>query len=136
MRYTSWKCKGDIDPYNSDIPTGTKCTTNCPAWRELGGEPFVLESTCVEGNQWTNTKPSTPAFRALPYATTIYNTPDMEDMVCGCQDLGPFDYNPNNLEEAELVCTEPKDFNATGGWNLTTTDRCDLFCNNGGYLLF
>merc|ERR1719327_1144628 len=52
-------------------------------------------------------------------------------MVCGCQDVGPFDYNPNNEDLAELVCTggEPKDFDAPGGWNFTTTDRCDLFCN-------
>jgi len=135
VRYTSWKCEGGINPYNSDIPTGTTCTTTCPAWRGLGGEPFVLESTCVEGNQWTDTKTLTqgltPAFRALPYATTIYNTPDMEDMVCGCRDLGPFNYNPNNPNEgAKLVCTggNQKDFDAP--WNLTTTDRCDLFCNN------
>ena len=141
MRYTSWKCEGGINPYNSDIPTGTTCTTTCPAWRGLGGEPFVLESTCVEGNQWTNTKTLTqgltPAFRALPYATTIYNTPDMDDMVCGCRDLGPFNYNPNNPNEgAKLVCTggNQKDFDAP--WNLTTTDRCNLFCNNGGSLLF
>jgi len=137
VRYTSWKCEGGINPYISDIPTGTKCTTTCPAWRE------TLESRCVAGNQWTKTigtKPSTgvqppsvessAAFRALPYATTIYNTPDMEDMVCGCQDLGPFDYNPNNFTEAKLVCTgrEPKNFDAP--WTLTTTDRCDLFCND------
>ena len=142
MRYTSWKCDGGINPYISDIPTGTKCTTTCPAWRE------TLESRCVAGNQWTKTigtKPSTgvqppsvessAAFRALPYATTIYNTPDMEDMVCGCQDLGPFDYNPNNFTEAKLVCTgrERKNFDAP--WSLTTTDRCDLFCNDGGSLL-
>merc|ERR1711936_942786 len=24
---------------------------------------------------------------------------------------------------------EPKDFDAGEGWNFTTTDRCDLFCN-------
>jgi len=129
VRYTSWKC-GDIDPYNSDIPTGTTCTTTCPAWRGLE----VLESTCVEGNQWTNTKvqwESPVGFRALPYATTIYNTPDMDDMVCGCRDLGPFNYNPNNPSEgAELVCTGGKDKNFDAPWNLTTTDRCDLFCNN------
>ena len=72
----------------------------------------------------------------LPYATTIYNTPDMEDMICGCQDVGPFDYNPNNEDLAELVCRggEAKNFDATDGWNFTTTDRCDLFCNQGGLL--
>jgi len=55
----------------------------------------------------------------------------MEDMVCGCQNVGPFDYNPNNEDLAELVCRggEPKDFDAPDGWNFTTTDRCDLFCN-------
>lgn len=132
MRYSSWTCEGDLNPYETDIPSGTKCTTSCPAWRGLGDEPLVLESTCVEGNQWTSTRPSQPfGVRALPYVTPIYNTPDMEDMVCGCQDVGPFDYNPNNEDLAELVCTggEPKDFDAPGGWNFTTTDRCDLFCN-------
>jgi len=132
VRYSSWTCEGDLNPYETDIPSGTKCTTSCPAWRGLGDEPLVLESTCVEGNQWTSTRPSQPfGVRALPYVTPIYNTPDMEDMVCGCQDVGPFDYNPNNEDLAELVCTggEPKDFDAPGGWNFTTTDRCDLFCN-------
>ena len=134
VRYSSWTCEGDLNPYETDIPSGTKCTTSCPAWRGLGDEPLVLESTCVEGNQWTSTRPSQPfGVRALPYVTPIYNTPDMEDMVCGCQDVGPFDYNPNNEDLAELVCTggEPKDFDAPGGWNFTTTDRCDLFCNQG-----
>ena len=139
VRYSSWTCEGDLNPYETDIPSGTKCTTSCPAWRGLGDEPLVLESTCVEGNQWTSTRPSQPfGVRALPYVTPIYNTPDMEDMVCGCQDVGPFDYNPNNEDLAELVCTggEPKDFDAPGGWNFTTTDRCDLFCNQGrGFFL-
>ena len=137
MRYTSWNCDGDINPYNSDIPSGTKCTMTCPAWRGVENEPFILESTCLEGNQWTNTRPSNLAgSRALPYANPIYNTPDMEDMVCGCQNVGPFDYNPNNEDLAELVCTggEPKDFDAGEGWNFTTTDRCDLFCNQGAWV--
>jgi len=134
VRYALWECDGDINPYNSDIPSGTKCTTTCPAWRGLEDEPLVLESTCVEGDQWTSTRPSEsdlPELRVSPYATTIYNTPDMDDMVCGCQNVGPFDYNPNNEELAELVCRggQPKDFDAPGGWNFTTTDRCDLFCN-------
>ena len=136
MRYALWKCDGDINPYESDIPSGTKCTTTCPAWRGLEDEPLVLESTCVEGNQWTSTRPSDsdlPVLRVSPYATTIYNTPVMDDMVCGCQNVGPFDYNPNNEDLAELVCRggEPKDFDSPDGWNFTTTDRCDLFCNQG-----
>ena len=140
MRYAFWKCDEDINPYDSDIPSGTKCTTTCPAWRGLEDNPLVLESTCVEGNQWTSTRPSEldPLLtRVLPYATTIYNTPDMEDMVCGCQNVGPFDYNPNNEDLAELVCRggEPKDFDDPKGWNFTTTDRCDLFCNQGWSLL-
>jgi len=134
VRYALWECDGDINPYDSDIPSGTKCTTTCPAWRGLEDEPLVLESTCVEGSQWTSTRPSDsdlPVLRVSPYATTIYNTPDMDDMVCGCQNVGPFDYNPNNEELAELVCRggQPKDFDAPGGWSFTTTDRCDLFCN-------
>ena len=134
VRYALWKCNGDINPYNSEIPSGTKCTTTCPAWRGLEDESLVLESTCVEGNRWTSTKPSQHlGLRVMPYATTIYNTPDMEDMVCGCQNIGPFDYNPNNEDLAELLCRggEPKDFDSPGGWNFTTTDRCDLFCNQG-----
>ena len=135
VRFAFWKCEGEINPYDSDIPSGTKCTTTCPAWRGLEDEPLVLESTCVEGNQWTSTRPSQSpvSSRVLPYATTIYNTPDMEDIVCGCQDVGPFDYNPNNEDLAELVCRggEAKDFDAADGWNFTTTDRCDLFCNQG-----
>ena len=133
MRYASWQCDGGINPYDSEIPSGTKCTTTCPAWRGLEDEPLVLESTCVEGNQWTSTRPSNPlGFQA----TTIYNTPDMEDMVCGCQNVGPFDYNPNKEEQAEVVCRggEPKDFDAPGGWNFTTADRCNLFCNQGTYV--
>ena len=55
VRYSSWTCEGDLNPYETDIPSGTKCTTSCPAWRGLGDEPLVLESTCVEGNQWTST---------------------------------------------------------------------------------
>jgi len=132
VRYSSWGCEGSLNPYDSEIPSSTRCTTTCPAWRGLGDEPLVLESTCVEGNEWTTTRPSqSPGFRALPYATTIYNTPDMDDMVCGCQDVGPFDYNPNNEDLAELVCRgrRQKDFDIPGGWNFTTTDRCDLFCN-------
>ena len=169
MRYAFWECDGDINPYDSDIPSGTKCTTTCPAWRGFEDDPLVLESTCVEGNQWTSTRPTLvpstkptfrpivsptprptgpqrpiptstqgpPLTRVLPYATTIYNTPDMEDMVCGCQNVGPFDYNPNNEDLAELVCRggEPKDFDAPKGWNFTTTDRCDLFCNQGWSLI-
>ena len=137
MRYASWNCEGEINPYESEIPSGTKCTTTCPAWRGLADQPLVLESTCLEGNQWTSTRPSLsdlPALRVLPYA--IYNTPEMDDMVCGCENVGPFDYNPNNEDLAELVCSggEPKDFDAPGGWNFTTTDRCDLFCNQGAWV--
>ena len=64
-----------------------------------------------------------------------YNTP--KDMVCGCQNVGPFDYNPNNEDLAELVCKggQPKDFDAPEGWNFTTADRCNIFCNQGGFLL-
>ena len=140
MRYALWECDGHIDPYNSKIPSGTKCTSTCPIWRGFEGRPLVLESTCVEGNQWTSTRPSksdTPVLRLSPYDFTVYNTPDLGDMICGCQDVGPFDYNPNTEDEAELLCTggQPKNFDAPGGWNLTTTDRCDFFCNKGKYIL-
>jgi len=53
-------------------------------------------------------------------------------MVCGCQEVGTFHYDPNLEPGAEMVCRggARKHFQAEEGWSLTTEDHCDLWCSH------
>lgn len=125
--YARWEC-GDLDPYTSSIPIGTVCTVSCPTWKEV-----TFQSVCMRGGSWTPSTPSTSPVSLGYSATTVVNTPDQEDMVCGCKEVGPFNYDPNDEIGAEMVCrgsSRNKDFKAEGGWSLSTTDHCDLWCSH------
>jgi len=52
-------------------------------------------------------------------------------MTCGCQDVGPFNYDPNAEDGATFICRNwsPDKYSQEGGWTITTSDRCDLYCN-------
>jgi len=125
--YARWEC-GEVDPYTSSIPLGTVCTVSCPTWKEV-----TFQSQCMRGGTWTPSTPTTSSVSLGYSATTVVNTPDQEDMVCGCREIGAFNYDPNDEVGAEMVCrgsSRNKDFKAAGGWSLTTTDHCDLWCSH------
>merc|ERR1719233_2462350 len=121
--YARWSC-GDIDPYSSSIPVGTTCSVSCASWAES-----PLESTCLKNGKWSPTV--SPARRSLTYLAP-YPTPDQPDMVCGCEEVGPFKYNPNDEEGAEFVCQgwEPQRYDKEDGWTIKNSDHCELFCSN------
>ena len=133
--HARWSCMDDINPYTTRIPVGTVCSTTCPAWKGPGEKPLSVQSTCLESGKWSQTQPS--AGRSLAYAGSgSYATPDQPDMVCGCQDVGPFNYDPNSEDGATFVCRgwEAEQYKKAGGWNITNSDRCDLYCNYGKLL--
>merc|ERR1712013_77314 len=120
--YARWSC-GDIDPYSSSIPVGTTCSVSCASWAES-----PLQSTWVKNGKWSAT---TSPVRSLTYLAP-YPTPDQPDMVCGCQDVGPFKYDPNDEEGAEFVCQgwEADRYKKEEGWTIKNSDHCELFCSN------
>jgi len=125
--YARWEC-GDLDPYTSSVPLGTVCTVSCPTWKEV-----TFQSVCMRGGSWTPSTPSNNPVSLAYSSTTVVNTPDQVDMVCGCKEVGPFKYDPNDEFGAEMVCrgsSRNKDFKAVGGWSLSTTDHCDLWCSH------
>ena len=126
--YARWTCK-DVDPYSVDIQVGTVCSTSCANWKDS-----TLQSTCLQNGIWSQTNP--PAGRALGYAA-YYPTPDQPDMECGCPPVGPFTYDPNTEEGAEFSCLGWGDdqYKKDGGWTIKNSDRCELFCNNGKFIL-
>ena len=83
VRYTRWTC-GDLDPYTTDIPSDTTCTSTCPAWLGFRGQALALTSTCQADRKWSYTLPSNKRGRALE----TYATPDQPDSVCGCKVCG------------------------------------------------
>ena len=126
--FARWKC-GDVDPYSTTIPVGTICSTSCPSWKDS-----TLQSTCLLNGKWSPTKPASGAQRTFGYSAS-YPTPDQPDMVCGCEDVGPFTYDPNTEDGAEFVCQGwgPEQYKKAGGWTIKNTDQCDLFCSNGRF---
>merc|ERR1711962_31317 len=125
--YARWEC-GDLNPYTSSVPVGTVCSVSCPIWKEV-----TFQSKCMRGGTWTPSTPSTHTVSLGYSTTTVVNSPDQEDMECGCVEVGPFKYDPNDEIGAEMVCrggTRNKDFKAAGGWSLTTSDHCDLWCSH------
>ena len=126
--YARWTCPG-IDPYSSSTPVGTTCTASCSAWAES-----PLQSTCQRNGRWTPTVASSRRRSLLTYGAA-YPTPEQPDMVCGCQEVGPFMYDPNDEDGAEFVCQgwEPERFKSEEGWTIKTSDRCELFCSNGKF---
>ena len=129
-RYARWNC-GDIDPYSTAVPLNTICSISCPSWKDT-----KLQSTCLQSGKWSSTEPPLGSERSLGYAAS-YPTPDQPDMVCGCQKVGPFTYDPNSELGAEFVCHgwEARQYEKAGGWTITNKDRCDLYCSNGEYFI-
>jgi len=123
--YARWEC-GDIDPYSSATPVGTTCFATCASW-----EDSPLQSTCLRNGKWSSTKASSDSQRTLGYSAP-YPTPDQPDMVCGCEAVGPFTYDPNTEAGAEFVCQgwEADRYSAEGGWTIKNNDICELFCSN------
>ena len=121
-QYARWTC-GDHDPYTTEIPVGTTCSTTCAAWKES-----TIKSTCLKNGKWSAT--------ALLSYSASYPTPEQPDMECGCQEVGPFNYDPNTEVGAEFVCKgrDSDDYKKVGGWTIKTSDNCQLFCSNGKML--
>merc|ERR1711892_763091 len=125
VEYARWECP-DFDPYSADIAVGTTCSTTCPSW-----EDSTLQSTCLKNGKWSATGPPDNSFRGLGYSAP-YPTPDQPDMECGCQEVGPYNYNPNDENGAMFVCQgwRPEQYKKAGGWSIKNSDKCDLFCSN------
>ena len=126
FQYARWQCEGGVNPYTTHIPVGTVCSTTCPSWKD------PVKSTCLQNGKWSPSQPSSA--RNLGYAgSASYATPDQPDMVCGCQEVGPFNYDPNSEDGASFVCRgwEDEQYKKPGGWTITNSDRCDLHCNHG-----
>ena len=75
------------------------------------------------------------ARRSLGYAAS-YPTPDLPDMECGCQEVGPFNYDPNTETGAQFLCDgrDANEYKKAGGWSIKNTDKCELFCSEGRLL--
>ena len=127
-QYSRWNCGGELNPYTTEIPVGTTCSATCPAWKDS-----TLQSTCLRNGKWSGTAPS--ARRILGYAAS-YPTPDLPDMECGCQEVGPFNYDPNTESGAHFVCDgrDQDEYKKAGGWTIKNTDKCELFCSDGRLL--
>merc|ERR1711892_524808 len=125
VEYARWECP-DFDPYSAVIPVGTTCSTTCPSW-----EDSTLQSTCLKNGKWSATAPPGNPFRGFGY-TAPYPTPDQPDMECGCLEVGPYNYDPNDENGAVFVCQgwRPEQYKKAGGWTIKKSDRCDLFCSN------
>ena len=129
VQYARWTC-GDLNPYTTPIPVGTVCSTACASWKGPGGRSLTVQSTCLPAGRWSSAQPSSG--RNLGYAGS-FSSPDEEDMTCGCQDIGPYNYDPNAEDGATFICRNwsPDKYSQAGGWTITTSDRCDLYCNYG-----
>jgi len=125
VEYARWECP-DFDPYSAVIPVGTTCSTTCPSW-----EDSTLQSTCLKNGKWSATAPPGNPFRGFGY-TAPYPTPDQPDMECGCLEVGPYNYDPNDENGAVFVCQgwRPEQYKKAGGWTIKKSDKCDLFCSN------
>ena len=125
-QYARWSC-GDIDPYSSSVPVGTTCSASCSSWPDS-----PLQSTCLRNGRWSPTVALSSPRTILPYLAP-YPTPDQPDMVCGCQEVGPFMYDPNDEDGARFACQgwEPERYKEDEGWTIKNTDQCELFCSNG-----
>ena len=124
-KFARWSCDNkNINPYESAIPVGTICSATCPAWKA------PVQSTCLQNGHWSPTQPSSG--RSLGYAG-LYATPDEPDILCGCQEVGPFNYDPNSEDGATFVCRgwNGEQYKKVEGWSITSTDKCDLYCNKG-----
>merc|ERR1711892_871520 len=53
-------------------------------------------------------------------------------MECGCLEVGPYNYDPNDENGAVFVCQgwRPEQYKKAGGWTIKKSDKCDLFCSN------
>merc|ERR1711892_691723 len=125
VEYARWECP-DFDPYSAVIPVGTTCSTTCPSWQDS-----TLQSTCLKNGKWSATAPPSNPFRGFGY-TAPYPTPDQPDMECGCLEVGPYNYDPNDENGAVFVCQgwRPEQYKKAGGWSIKKSDKCDLFCSN------
>jgi len=123
VEYARWTCR-EVDPYSSNIPEGTTCTASCPTWKFS-----ALQSTCLPDGSWSQTV--TSSGRTFTYSSP-FPTPDQPDLECGCEDIGPFNYDPNDEEGAVFVCqgSDKERFKEEGGWSLKHDDKCDLFCSD------
>ena len=113
---------------HKNLPVGTTCSSTCPAWKDS-----TLQSTCLRNDKWLATAPA--ARRSLGYAAS-YPTPDLPDMECGCQEVGPFNYDPNTETGAQFLCDgrDANEYKKAGGWSIKNTDKCELFCSEGRFL--
>ena len=124
--YARWKC-GDVDPYSVTIPVGITCSATCTSSVDSS-----LQSTCLKNGRWSSSALTSSTLRVHGYSSS-YPTPDQPDMECGCQDVGPFNYDPNVEYGAKFVCqgwTSDK-YRTPNGWTLKNSDRCQLFCSEG-----
>merc|ERR1711872_80607 len=117
--YSNWTCD-ENNPYISDIPPRTSCNVTCPSWK---GD--FVSSTCLPNGEWSATTSSNGRTSSFP-------TPDEQPTFeCGCPDIGPFTYNPNDESNTIFVCEGRPltEFSKPGGWSLNHPDKCKLFCS-------
>lgn len=125
LTYARWECDAlessmALDPYQSDIPVWTSCHTSCDGWP--GQVSVEVHSTCLPGGEWSNSM----AHYGRSFA---WAKPGEGDVQCGCKDIGTFKMDPNTEEGAKFVCEGWAEDKYTRPFNLTSRDRCDLFCD-------
>merc|ERR1711936_1530042 len=124
--YARWSC-GEGLSYGEEIPVGTRCTATCDSWRYAQNGRVTVESYCLLGGDWSNTRYITSSISGYNGYSSVWAKPNEGDMQCGCDTITVIGYDPNEEPGAELECTTDKDF--SGEWYLTTADVCVLTCN-------